>query len=401
MEKVSIIYNQALSQIQGINYVNNSFVQGQNYFIENELELRRVYGADGFFICKGQDRMSTIGANIGTASYVRQRKIRTFLRKMLSSDFLLGALVKYYFNFLLNARKSVDRYLTSGEKDDYIIFQDFFSAAYYFQHKAKEDNAKTLLILHCSNDPLEQFIPLFKGMCKYKRIENKVRKRLNYAITNVDKVVFLSQHALEASPLDINKKAYVFNGIEDISNVCISDTGDVVNLVTVASAIAHKGQSYVIRAFSRLPEKYKNHLHYYVIGGGTEFPQYKKLVEELNVQSYVTLMGPRNDVSELLKKMDVFILPSISEGMPMSIIEAMRQGLYIMATPVGGIPEMIKPDYGQLIKRNDLFIANDLIRIVDEKRVTKEAKVASRRSYETNFTLKGMINSYSKILKSL
>ena len=84
MEKVSIIYNQALSQIQGINYVNNSFVQGQNYFIENELELRRVYGADGFFICKGQDRMSTIGANIGTASYVRQRKIRTFLRKMLS-----------------------------------------------------------------------------------------------------------------------------------------------------------------------------------------------------------------------------------------------------------------------------------------------------------------------------
>ena len=238
-------------------------------------------------------------------------------------------------------------------------------------------------------------------MCKYKCIENKVRKRLNYAITNVDKVVFLSQHALEASPLDIKKKAYVFNGIEDISNVCISDTGDVVNLVTVASAIAHKGQSYVIRAFSRLPEKYKNHLHYYVIGGGTEFPQYKKLVEELNVQSYVTLMGPRNDVSELLKKMDVFILPSISEGMPMSIIEAMRQGLYIMATPVGGIPEMIKPDYGQLIKRNDLFIANDLIRIVDEKRVTKEAKVASRRSYETNFTLKGMINSYSKILKSL
>ena len=79
MEKVSIIYNQALSQIQGINYVNNSFVQGQKYFIENELELKRVYGADGFFICNGQDRMSTIGANIGTASYVRQRKIRTFL----------------------------------------------------------------------------------------------------------------------------------------------------------------------------------------------------------------------------------------------------------------------------------------------------------------------------------
>ena len=99
--------------------------------------------------------------------------------------------------------------------------------------------------------------------------------------------------------------------------------------------------------------------------------------------------------------MDVFILPSLSEGMPMSIIEAMRQGLYIVATPVGGIPEMIMSDFGEFVERDPRAIADCIANIIQRKKVTDESKKAARDYYLKNFTLKNMIDSYSKILNSL
>lgn len=401
LKNVCIIYNQPLTQVQGINYVNNSFVQGQPYFFDKGLELTRIYGADGYFDCNGHEGLDTIGSNIGSSSYTMERWIRTFLRRLLSSKFLFGAMIKYYFNCIVNARKSVKRYLESDNKVDYIIFQDFHSAEYYLKHKGVQDNAKAILILHCGDDPLEQAIPVFLGMFKYRSIENKVRNRLAFVTNNVDKVVFLSQYAVSSSPLDAEKKTYIFNGIEDIPHIEILDKHDVLNIVTVASTIEHKGQAYVIGAINKLPDQYKKRIHYYVVGGGTELPQYKQMMEEYNLQDYVTLMGARNDVADILKRMDVFILPSLSEGMPMSIIEAMRQGLYIVATPVGGIPEMIRPEYGFFTERNEDRIASDLMKIIDENLVTHRAKIASRKSYEENFTLKGMVYNYSDILNSL
>lgn len=401
MKKVCIIYNQSLTQIQGINYVNNSFVKGQKYFNENGLKLTEIYGSNGIFYCDGKSEMTSIGSNVNTVAYARKRKIRSFFRKLFSSKFLFGATVKYYFNFLVNARKSVERYFSCHPKADFIIFQDLWSADYYFKHRTEKDIAKTVLILHCSNDPLEQFFPAFPSMRRYKCIEKMLRQRLDNVTRNVDKVIFLSHYAVDASPLSAGKKTYVFNGVEDLEKVEIKEKGDILNIATVASVIEHKGQDFVIRAISRLPEAYKKQLRYYVIGGGTELVQYQQLVEKLNLQETVSFMGPRNDVADLLKRMDLFVLPSISEGMPMSIIEAMRQGLYVLATPVGGIPEMLKPEYGRLIQRNEAVIASELINIIDKNLVTLEAKMASRRAYEKYFTLQKMANAYSEILNSL
>ena len=398
MKKVSIVYNQPLTQIQGINYVNNSFVIGGMYFREHGLFLSRIYAPDATFDCTTHNHLDIIGSDVGTASYKRERRLRVFLRELLSSEYLLGACIKMYYNYTLNARKAVKRMI--DDDSDYLIFQDLESAR-AFRKKYKNKDVKTILILHTSDHPLEQIIPTFPGYYNNRWLRRRAYRRCDETISMVDKVVYLSKHALEASTIADNRKSYIFNGVEDIDNVKVLPPSNPLQLVSVGSVCVRKGQLVLVEALSLLDKEILRKLHLTIVGGGNDYDQCVELVKEKELQGVVTMTGPRNDVAEILKKMDVFILPSQSEGMPMSIIEAMRQGLYIMSTATGGIPEMIEECYGELITRDPHELAESIKQIVEKNVVTSDAKQQSRNRFEADFTLKKMIERYSNVLLSL
>ena len=126
-----------------------------------------------------------------------------------------------------------------------------------------------------------------------------------------------------------------------------------------------------------------------------------KYVHNHQLDEYVTFWGVRNDVPDILKNMDVFMLPSSSEGMPMSIREAERQGLYIVATDTGGIKEMISEDFGTIVERSISAIAETITDIVVNNKITPEVREASRNFYLNHFSLKNNINTFSKLFLSL
>lgn len=400
MKKVSIVYNQPLTQIQGINYVNNSFVMGGKYFKDNGLMLNRIYAPDAVFDCTTHDHLDLIGSNVGTAAYQRERKFRVFLRELLSSKYLLGASIKLYFNHTVNARKAIKNLINAHDDSDYLIFQDIETVRQYYK-KSEKNKVKSILILHCSNHPLEQAIHTFPGYFKYKCLKERMYKRCDEAMGLVDKVVYLSKHAVDASPLPVDKKTYIFNGVEDIVYEPTDIDCNITRLVSVGSVTIHKGQLQLVEAMALLPEDVKKKVQLTIVGGGNEYEECKQLIKDRGVENIVKMTGPRNDVAEILKEQDVFMLPSLSEGMPMSILEAMRQGLYIMATETGGIPEMIGDDYGEFVTRDPDELAAAVKRVVTGGVVCPVNKEKSRARFEKDFTLRKMIERYSETLLSL
>jgi glycosyltransferase involved in cell wall biosynthesis len=77
------------------------------------------------------------------------------------------------------------------------------------------------------------------------------------------------------------------------------------------------------------------------VGDGEERPALQQLARELGLEHFVRFLGTRDDVPRLLQAADAFLLSSISEGIPLTLIEAMATGLPCVATRVGGVPEVV------------------------------------------------------------
>src|SRR5260370_36290504 len=78
-----------------------------------------------------------------------------------------------------------------------------------------------------------------------------------------------------------------------------------------------------------------------LVGDGPEQPKIKELVQQRHLEPNVRFLGLRTDVARLLTAADIFLLSSISEGIPLTLIEAMAAGVPIVATSVGGIGEVV------------------------------------------------------------
>ena len=404
MKTIDIVYSASLKQVQGVNYVNSSFIQGQKYFEQNGLKLGKIVTPYENYECEGHDKLDIIGQGQETTKYVREKKFRRVLKVIFSSKFLLGALVKYYFNVYRPSKTAAERYLALRKESDYILFQGVFEAYYYFKLDGdRAGNVKTVWMNHGDGIAFSMMAPVFPALFRYRWVRSWLfYKKYRYAVERLDKVIFLSQKATDAcQDIDEEKKTYIYNGEEDISEVKLKHTQDIVEIACVGSVNYRKGQDKLIQALGLLENGILQKIHVNIIGGGPQLQELKEYAKTIGIEKTITFWGVRNDVSEVLKEMDVFCLPSANEGMPMVIIEALRQGLYILGTDTGGIKEMIRPEFGKIITRNPKDIAETIQDIIVNNRVTDEARKASRRFYEANFTLKKNIDTFSEMFKSL
>ena len=100
-----------------------------------------------------------------------------------------------------------------------------------------------------------------------------------------------------------------------------------------------KGHKELFEAMASLKEHYP--LHALIVGGGRRIDEVKALAASLGLADVVHFLGPRPDVPDLLHAMDIFVLPSYSEGLSLALLEAMAAGLPVIATAVGGTPEVV------------------------------------------------------------
>ncbi len=115
---------------------------------------------------------------------------------------------------------------------------------------------------------------------------------------------------------------------------------DAICIIHVAGFRPVKNHRTLLRAFSEV-HRQQPRARLILVGDGAERPVVEREIHELGLASAVHVLGNRDDVADLLHASDVFTLPSLFEGLPMSAVEAMVAGLPVVASSVGGLVELV------------------------------------------------------------
>lgn len=145
-----------------------------------------------------------------------------------------------------------------------------------------------------------------------------------------------------------DKIPVIFNGIDLGRCIPKGSYDSCKTILHIGRFNEQKNHGRLLRVFAKLHETYP-HGRLQLIGDGELRPQMETLARELGIAEFVDFLGLQADVYPYLGKADLFVLPSDYEGMPMTLIEAMGTGLPILATAVGGVPDMLKNNQSALL----------------------------------------------------
>jgi glycosyltransferase involved in cell wall biosynthesis len=172
--------------------------------------------------------------------------------------------------------------------------------------------------------------------------------------------------------------------------------------VTVARLDPVKDQATLLRAVRLIVDKDPS-FSVDVVGDGPSRSELEILRAELNLEHHCRFHGFQNDVRPFLAQADVFVLSSISEGIPLTMLEAMAMGLPGIATDVGGNREVIVPgDTGYLVPvRSPAALAEAVLRLKVEPGGLDRLGRGSRRRVEEEFSLAAMVARYEALYLEL
>ena len=163
-----------------------------------------------------------------------------------------------------------------------------------------------------------------------------------------------------------------------------------------------KGYDTLIDAVARLRADGVR-LRCVIAGVGPDEARLRSLIHERRVGDDVALLGLREDVPALLRAFDVAVMSSRSEGAPLAIIEYMAAGVPIVATGVGGIPELIEPEvHGILVEPDDAeALAGGIRRVLEHPDRAAELAVAARARQQAEFDLDVVVRRLEELYLSL
>jgi len=166
-----------------------------------------------------------------------------------------------------------------------------------------------------------------------------------------------------------------------------------------------KGHRYLIEAMTEVVNTFNN-CKLLVIGDGPLKEDLKERVKELNLGKNINFVGITRDIPKLLNMMDLFILPSLWEGLPISILEAMYMGLPIVATNIDGFSEcVVHGETGILVPpRNPGKLSEAMIGFLKDRELATRIGAAGRKMALENFTperyIEELENLYNDCLKN-
>jgi len=174
----------------------------------------------------------------------------------------------------------------------------------------------------------------------------------------------------------------------------------------IVGAVSHlsreKGLSYLIEAAALTPDV-ENRARFVIVGDGSCRGELQDLVREKGLESCFHFAGFQTVTHDLLKSFNIFVQPSLSEGLGSAIMEAMACSLPVIGTRVGGIPELVRNGENGLLvpPGNAEMLSKAIQKLLDNPEVRRELGLKGRKIVEEEFTMERKIHETEKLCNSL
>jgi glycosyltransferase involved in cell wall biosynthesis len=169
-------------------------------------------------------------------------------------------------------------------------------------------------------------------------------------------------------------------------------------VLTVARLDSQKGHRYLLEAICYVP-----HANFILAGEGLERAGLEALANRLGIADRVIFLGHRNDIADLLASCDLFVLPSIYEGLPLSALEAMAAAKPVVATSVGGTPEAVLDGRTGLVvpPRNPAALAGAIQRLLADAPLRQRMGALGKLRVQHDFSAAQMVDRVTQTYEQL
>lgn len=175
---------------------------------------------------------------------------------------------------------------------------------------------------------------------------------------------------------------------------------------TVGRLAQVKNQTDLVQAFLNIIEEnpqQRENLRLIVVGDGELMSNIQKMVNEAKASDIIWLAGLRSDISDMMNLMDVFVLPSLAEGISNTLLEAMASGLPYIATDVGGNADLVFPEHkdSHIVPAGSVEKLAQAMKIyVQTPSLVEVERQKIREHCEKNFSIEKMVNEYHALYQS-
>ena len=264
-------------------------------------------------------------------SYVRPRGDNRFLRECERRGIATASISESFtgdWRIVAQVRELVAR-----EEIDLVVSHDYKSNFYAYRALRRTDVRQIAYFHGVTTEDMKVRI--------YNFIDRLVLRRLN-RIVAVSGPTALRLERMGISP---DRISVVPNAVADDmlrpENDISSETADHVRIVAAGRLSHEKGYDLLLQAVSRIKDA-SPPFRVYLYGFGPEENRLKRMADDLQIKNFVEFCGFTDNLAEVFDRMDFLVLSSRSEGMPVVVLEAWARRLGVVATAVGGVPDLIE-----------------------------------------------------------
>jgi glycosyltransferase involved in cell wall biosynthesis len=257
-----------------------------------------------------------------------------------------------------------------------------------------------------------RFVPV-DARIVFRRVSFPLRKsgftRFKYT-WGIDCIVAISESIrsqLQIGGLPASKIKIIYEGLDpafypEVPSRKLRRPEEITVIGTAAHLSDEKGIHFLIEAAALIPNA-KEKLRFVIVGKGDCLPELKALAQAKGLEDIFQFAGFHTNISQYLNSFDIFALPSLSEGLSSAILEAMASSLPIVATDVGGIPELVKNgDNGLLVAPADpAALARAIQHLADQPEAARGMGLRGRTLMEEHFTLERKILETEQLCNTL